>query len=271
MSEQNGRIVYYCETMKFFGERLIRHFGYRRYDPEIDIDKSVLFEGLYFPEDYRIFINHHGERSVFWNGTDIRNLLVSYGWQLIMQENPARHYCHTTMDQKVLSKAGVNAIVHPLFFGDINKYQVSYHQSDTPQVYLNAHPQREEEYGIPLALEVAKEMPKVRFHIYGIDGQNTENVIYHGWVDEEVMDEEIKHFQGCFFPYSNSVNTRISQVCLKSAFMAQYPISINQLDGVWYAPDKAEIIKYLGLLKEQVTPNYVLREKYLKAYEWKDI
>lgn len=266
----NGRIVYYCEAMKFFGEHMIQHHGYRRYNSETDIDKPVFFEGLYFPDDYRVFLRHRGERIVFWNGTDISNLLLSYGWQLIMEENPAKHYCGHVKDKEKLAKAGVTATVHPLFFGDTGKYPVSYQQSDVPQLYLNTHPEREVEYGISLALEIAKEMPEVRFHIYGISGENTNNIFYHGWIDESIMDDEIKYFQGCFMPYGYPDHLEgiwISQTCLKSAFMAQYPISVFPIPGLWSSTKVSDIINFARMIKDQKEPNYILREQYLKIYE----
>jgi hypothetical protein len=263
VSESNGKVVYYCEAMKFFGERMIKHFGYHRYDPECDKERPTFFEGLYFPEDYRALMRHRGERMVFWNGTDLTNLLIAPAWQLIMRDYPAKHYCHCVKDQERLASVGVKATVHPLFFGDIDQYPVSYERSNTPQVYLNAHPGREEQYGIPLALAVAKEVPEVKFHIYGLSGQDINNVFYHGWVDESTMDDEIKHFQGCL---KVAIDPRASQTLIKSAFMAQYPIASNPLDGVWYAPNKEEIVKCLGLLRDQLFPNYELRDRYLNIY-----
>lgn len=260
---ENGKIVYYGISMKHFGNLMIKNHGYRQYDPLTDIDKPVFFEGLYFPDDYRVLIRHQGDRIIFWNGTDLRNMLNVYGWRLILEETPARHYCHCSVDRDLLLKAGIQATVRPFFFGNISKYQISYIRSDTPSVYLNAHPGRETEYNIPLALEVAADMPEIRFHFYGITGTDTDNTFYHGWIDEDTMDEQIAKFQGCL---KLPNDPRASQTMIKSALMAQYPIAINFLEGVWYGPDKASIIRYLNLLKEQVEPNLRLREQYLTIF-----
>ena len=269
----NAKRVYYCDGMKTFGEKMIQELGYIKYNPDLDIHKNVFFEGLYFEEDYQVFNKHIGYSIVFWNGSDILRLTDN---KKLLQylKKPAIHLCHHTTDLERLLKLGIKAMVYPLFFGKINKYQLSYKQKSSPDVYLTCHPGREQEYGIPLMYELAKVLPNVWFHIYGVNGISegifTENVVYHGLVQQDKMDAEISHFQGAI----KLLNAEgISQTVLKSCFMGQYPISINKIDGVAYAPDISSMIKHIGNLRNKKEPNIELRMRYLNIYanQWEKI
>lgn len=258
----NSPRVYYCDGMKTFGEAMIKYHGFERYDTEFDIYKPAFFEGLYFEADYDILKKHLGPRLVFWNGSDITRLQENKEWKKKLKGTKT-HYCHNEVDRTRLEKIGVKAEVQPLFFGSLDNYPVSYVQSDNPSVFLNAHPGREDEYNVPLALEVAAEMPEIMFHIYGIDGKNEGNVVYHGFVPEAHMDQEIKDYQGCL-----KLNpSGISQIVVKAGLLGQYPISINFVQGAWYAPTKAAIILALEALKRQNEPNLKVRELYLDIYK----
>jgi hypothetical protein len=264
----NEKIVYYCDAMKFFGDRMQSLWGYRKYNHLTDRYKPVFFEGLYFVEDYFELMLHCGEKKIFWNGTDIKIVSSMDILQRIIREIEAKHYCHSADRQKALGIVGIRADVHPLFFGDLSKYQVSYEQSYSPQVYMHCNAGREVEYKLPEALAIAKEADWVTFNIYGVSGENTSNVIYHGWVDESMMDEEIKKYHGFI---SFTPDKHASQTMVKSALMAQYPISVNPISGVWHGKNKEEMLNYLSIIGEQKAPNYELREKYLKMFERQEI
>ncbi len=234
--------VYYCEAMKTFGEKL----KMERYNPQTDIDKPVFFQGLYFDEDYEVFRNHKGKKMVFWNGSDVLRLLSNQERIHIIKQFPATHFCHNKQLQNELASAGIEATIKPIFFGDVEDYSVSYKWSKNPQVYMTCNQYRENEYGIPLVLEKAKELPEIKFHIYGIEGENTDNVIYHGWVEEKQMDKEIKDFQGCIRLCKHD---GFSQTIMKCILMGQYPIK-----------DLAE----LKFLKDKKEPSN-LRDEFIKS------
>jgi len=213
--------VYYCGAMKTFGEKL----KMERYNPLTDIDKSVFFQGLYFDEDYEVFRNHRGYKEVFWNGSDVLRLLRSPERVSIIKEFKAKHTCHNKQLQDELASVGIEAMIKPMFFGDIEDYPVSYKPSDKPQVYITCNEGREEEYGVPQVLEKAKELKEFTFHIYGINGTNTDNVIYHGWTDK--MDEETKSFQAVI---RLNKHDGFSQTVMKGILMGQHVIrDLNEL------------------------------------------
>jgi hypothetical protein len=264
--------------MAFFGESMIKYHGFQRYNPATDIEEDTFFEGLYFDYDYVAFANHKGKKIVFWNGSDLVRLI----WhdhknkQELLKTTPAIHLCHDVEQAQALESMGIKAKVHPLFFGDINKYQVSYRQSLGPQMYVNAHPGVEGIYGIPYVLSIAKKAPDISFHVYGIDATTSnqcpamENVTYHGWVAEEVMDKEIAEMQGCFQTVIH--HPRLSQTCLKSAFMAQWPLSTTWV-GIPYACTEGSVLEYLRALKGQKEPNLITRNIFLKLYghQWETL
>lgn len=266
-------IVYYCEAMRVFGEGMIKHHGYLRYNPETDLNEDVFFGGLYFPADYDAFRRHQGRSVVFWHGSDIWGILRSKEKGNIVRSKRAIHLCHNFGQLELLENAGLEAIVYPLFFGDLNKFQVSYHWSRNPNVYFNVLQNREKEYGISFIETAAQAVPYAKFHIYGCTGQpSTPNIIYHGFVPEDQMDEEIKEFQAGFQTV-REIGFWISQTCLKSALMAQYPMALYPVPGVLYSPNPGNLIDYIEDLAEKETPNRSVREYFLKIYQnqWADL
>jgi len=249
--------VYYCEAMKTFGEKI----KMPRYNSQTDIYSPVFFQGLYFEEDYQTFLNHKGIKQVFWNGSDVLRMLYNPNWIEIIRTFKTEHTCHNKQLQDELASVGIRARIKPIFFSEIEKYPLSYVYSETPQVYMTCNDGREEEYGVNQVLEIAEETPDIKFHIFGINGQNTDNVIYHGWVEEDEMINLIKNFQSCL---RRNKHDGFSQTVMKSILMGQYPIVYNFINGVWQAQTKEELKEKLKLLKEQKEPNFKLREKYLE-------
>lgn len=258
------KIVYYSQGMKHFGETMIRDMGYRRYDPQTDRNKEVFFQGLYFQEDYITFQQHLGKRVLYWNGNDVIRTLTTPHWLAVILTTPAQHYCNSYWQREVWRRLGVNVKVSPIFFGDINNYPITYKKSDTPHIYMTSHTGRDREYGVDIIERVASSLPEFTFHIYGSEGKSENwNVIYHGWVEGEEMDTDIKGFQGCFKGGSNGIAITL----MKSILLGQYPISSEKIEGVWHAPDDKSLIRMLRKLKKQEDPNHKLRAKYINYFK----
>jgi hypothetical protein len=259
-----NNIVYYSEGMKHFGERMVEDMNFKRYNPETDKDKEVFFQGLYFEQDYRAFIEHKGRKILYWNGSDILRMLQIPKWKQIIQSTPARHLCHSYWQQEVLRRIGLEVEIYPIFFGNLEDFEVCFKPSKKPQVYMTSHDGRGEEYGVDRIERVAPKVPDVTFHIYGEENStDNDNVIYHGWVDEEIMNEEIKEYQGAVKGGSNGISVTL----IKSSMMGQYPISYEKIEGLWHAPDDKNFIKQLNRLKDMKEPNLKLRKKYLNHFK----
>jgi glycosyltransferase involved in cell wall biosynthesis len=257
------KIVYYCDGMKFFGESMIKNLGYRVYNPQTDIDKEVFFEGLYFEQDYAIFEKHKGGGIVYWNGSDAIRLTKNPKWIEIVKAKKVRHLCQSKITTDILLSVGITSEHYPIFFGDIDKYDICYKHSTTPQVFMNAHPGREAEYGVDIIEGIAPRLPDVKFHIYGTE-RKTENpnVIYHGWVDEKIMDEEIKEYQ-CVI---KGAYDGVSQTMSKAGFMGLYAITLGGNDFARSAKTQDEIVNLINDVRKQEQPNLGFRNSLLQFY-----
>ena len=248
--------IYYHKGMKFYGERARGYFKFNSYN----IQAKCLFLGLYFGSDYRVFKAHKGERFVFWNGSDVERLLRSPDWIEIVKNTPAIHACHNQQLHDELKTIGIDALIRPIFFSDIKNYDISFSNQDKLNLYINAHPERESEYGIEKVLMLSDKLPDVTFHIYGIDGRSIENVVYHGQVEERYMDREIRQFQGCL---RLNKHDGLSQLVIKAGLMGQYIISYQDIPGVITVTDEDSIIKAIEKIKKCKEPNLKFREYYL--------
>jgi hypothetical protein len=214
---------YYCSGMSFYGDKIPLKFYEDRWS-------TTLFIGLYFQEDYNVFSDHIGNKIVFWNGSDVSRLLANENWQKILKRETMmcndKHYCHNKQLQDELKSVGIEATIVPLFFGNKEDYQVCYKHSEIPQVFMNAHPGREEEYGVDKITLLDKAFPYIKFHIYGITGKGNCNIIYHGQIPEKQMDDEIKNYQGCL---RFNQHDGMSQIVAKSNLMGLYVINETEL------------------------------------------
>lgn len=255
----NKKRVYYCEGMKTFGEKLLEK-GFVRYSPETDIYTPTLFQGLYFREDYDIFVKHKGEAVVYWNGSDVYRMKSTPYFQECLTKRPARHLCISKEYQRRLSEAGVQAEISPIFYGNFEDFPVSFKPGN--EMYMTVNKGREKEYGLPQAIELCKKYG-LKLHIYGIDGQSDKDVVYYGWVATEQMDKEIKEFQGAlkFSQYGGGMASYKSQTFVKSALLGQYPIASCFKDYE----------KQIEEIKNKKEPNIKYRKDILKEFnqfEW---
>jgi hypothetical protein len=260
----NRPCIYYCDGMKFYGDRSREYFKFNSYN----IHDKCLFMGLYFDRDYEVFKNHKGERFVFWNGSDVSRLLDSPGAIDIVRNTPAVHACHNKALQDELASVGVSAIIRPILFTDVNDYGISYSPSDKLQFYINAHPQREHEYGIDTVLKIAPQFPNIKFHIYGIEGQSKDNVVYHGFVQERYMDREVRQYQGCL---RLNRHDGLSQLVIKAGLMGQYIITMQDTIGTIKISDTEGLVSAIKEVATKKEPNLEFREYYLDKlnnFDW---
>ena len=260
---QSEKIVYYCESMKVFGDKMVNEMGYKRYNPKTDLNKKVFFEGLYFEQDYKVFQKHEGEKIVYFNGSDVKRLLRKLSWMKIILSTKATYLCQSKWQLPLLKAIGVKIKHFPIYFGDLSKFKVCYKHSKKPHMYITSHTGRDNEYGVDKILRVAPLVKDITFHIFGSEGVDTDNVKYHGWVEEKIMDKQIQKFHGAIKGGSDG----ISQTLTKSIMMGQYPISYKKIDGVSYAPTDTDFIKQLNRIKRMKKPNLKLRDKYLNYYK----
>ena len=256
--------IYYCKGMEFYGLRARKFFKFNSYQ----IDRDCLFLGLYFKEDYEVLKRHKSKRYVYWNGTDVSRLLGNPEWQEMLKEAPAVHACHNQLLKDELATVGINALIRPMFFGDLEYYGISYCPNEKPQFYTHIRKGREAEYGLYRLLRVAKRLPETKFHIYGIDGESIDNIIYHGLVKEAYMDRETRQYQGLL---RLNKHDGLSQMVIKAGLMGQYIITFQDTKGVIKVEDEDGIVKAIQEIATKSSPNLEFREYYLDKlnnFDW---
>ena len=257
--------VYYARGMEFFGKRMTKYLGFDKYNIARDVKNPCFFQGLYWDKDYEVFKRHKGKRIVFWNGSDLLRLQHNKEWQLLLKYNNAEHLTQYDYHVDMLAKFGIKAKHAPIFFGDLNKYDICYRHTETPHIYLHCNKNREEEYGINFLKEFAPKTKDITFHVYGVEGKDTDKIKYHGWVDEEQFDKDILNYQGCLKLIQRD---KVTQTVLKSILLGHHPIIYKSFkcDHILHAEDEAGLISLLDSLKSRKQPNLKAREHYLKQY-----
>lgn len=244
--------------------------------PYTDDTKPCVFFGLYGLPDFYALWRHKGKKWVLWAGSDIRHFVKGY-WlddkgEIRMNPKPLAQWidkhCESWVENEEerdeLRKLGIYSRVCPSFLGNIDDYPVSYAWSDRPKVYASVSGDDFNLYNWPLIEMIAPDYPGIEFHLYG----NTKewrtahpNVIVHGRIPKEQMNEEVKRMQGGFRPVFFE---GFSEIVAKSLLWGQWPISYMNYPHT-LAFDE------LHLLHEKKTPNVDGRSYYretLNRYPW---
>ena len=272
--------VWVSSSIANFKEKILKKTGLQEWTWDTR-NEDTLFVGMYHWGDWKRFRATKGKRTIIWCGSDILHVknnsrtpwfLKLLPWRRLIGFHKAKNICENIVEQKALKEMGIDAEIRYIFWGDVNKYPVSYKHSDRPQVWMTAHPGREKEYGVDLIVEIAKKIPEVIFHVYGVSkpfledypwGRSWDNemVIFHGIVSEEKLDEEIKGYQG-----SVRLNEfdGFAEVLAKSILLGQYPISRIPYPFIQQCKNEEELIQQLKNLSTYKQPNYKSREYLLK-------
>jgi len=222
----------------------------------------TIFFGMYHVGDYTKLLAHRGKRLVFWCGSDILNLEKSKKWQKIIASVKAEHVCENDVERLKLESMGIYPRVQPMFFDDITQFEPCFKPSNTPHVFLTAHENSREPYGLNLLEDIARETPDVTYHVYGVKDDSHDNIVYHGRVPTKQFDKEIREYQGALRLNSHD---GFAETLAKSILMAQHPISTIQYPYIDYADSIQNVVYLLNHLKDKKEPNLA------GATYWKEI
>jgi len=256
------------KAVHIFGAKIEKVWHIKEWNGWKDEDKDVLFFGMYEMEDYQVFNNFEGKKTIFWCGSDIPRIFMNPERMRIVKENPEiEHWVETGAQADELTEAGIKANISPSFLEDINEFPLSFKPTNEPHVYLSGHPGREEEYGFNLAKRMAIKFPLITFHLYGVDKEDNRNdcpgnVIYHGWVSNKQFNEEIKNYQAGIRPNQHDGN---SEIPMKAMLMGQYAITYLPYKYAWQFHNEEELVELLQRLCETKKPNITAREYYGKS------
>jgi len=215
--------------------------------------KPVIFFGMYHWGDLLWYLWARGQKSVIWCGSDIKNITPFRAWML----RNAKHYCENIVERQKLAEFGINAKVKQTFLEDPNNFEISFHPTSRPSVYLSMHKGREVEYGLPIVRQLAKDLPDYSFQIFGIDKPDNvfdNNIFCYGVVSPKDFNDYIKNFT-CGLRLNEFDG--FSEVIAKSVLMGQYPISRIPYDYIWSFETYEELLEKMRLLKEQKEPNLI--------------
>ena len=238
-----------------------------------------VFFGMYDLRDYLTLKLHTGKSWILWAGSDLLNLknefifndgklrwlsklLKGNKWILKILKK-AEDWVENEKEAKVLESLEIKISgICPSFLGNINNYEVSYIHSYFPHVYLSASEGRQEEYGFGIIELIADKVPDITFHLYGASWRTKHNnVIVHGRIPKEQMNEQIKKMQAGI--RLNEFDGA-SEIIVKSILYGQYPIGKVSHPFVPSFKNDADLIKKLNMLKYQKEPNYKVREWWIK-------
>ena len=260
------------EGMWKFAKKVMKTWGLKQWKGIKDPDE-VLFFGMYSDNDYEVIRHFTGKKSIFWLGSDITQMLANPDRIRVIKLFPdIQHYTETEREGNELKSVGLKVIVSPSFLEYVKDFPVCYKPSETPHIYLSGHPNREEEYGFDLCKKIAKDLPEFTFHFYGVEGKSYDNIVYHGWVENEQFNKEIRNYQCGLRPNKHD---GCSEIILKSILMGQYPISFLPYEGgVWDFKTESELIVLLRQLQKPPAseePNLQGRDYWIKKvndYSW---
>ncbi len=228
--------------------------------------EATRFYGLYHPKDYFRFLQCKGKREVYWQGSDILQLKDTdeIKWREAISKVEAKHFCENEVCQELLKEKGINAKVKYQFWGDVDDYPLSFKPSLNPQIWLCAHPGREIEYGVGIVETIAELLPNFTFHIYGITGENKDNIIYHGIISEKQFNREIKNYH-CGLRFNNFDG--FSEILSKACLMGQYAISTIKYPRITRFSSPKKLVEAIKKIANKKYPNYKARNYYLNIFK----
>lgn len=247
------------------------------YNEVTDKEKSCVFFGLYGLPDFYTLWRHKGKKWILWCGSDIRHFVNGY-WlddkgEIRINPRPLAEWiirnCESYVENKAeydaLKKLGIESKIIPSFLGDVSQYEVSYQPSNKPKIYASVSSNDFVLYGwYEIEQIYAPKYPDIEFHLFGNTipfPTENKNVIIHGRVSQEQMNEEIKNMQGALRLLSFD---GASEVLIKSILWGQWPVSFIKYPHMLS-------IDELDKLKDKKEPNIEGREYYRKiinSYPW---
>jgi len=271
-----SEIKWQCRWSPTLGELESTHQEVWGTDDYTDIERPTVFFGVYGLPDLMAVRQHKGRKAILWAGTDIAHLIQGYwlddngayrvdpyqigAWLNFAAEN----WCENEVEQAALRSVGIEARVGYSYLGDIDAMELSYAPSSVPKVYASVSGDNFAQYGWHEIEEIAPKYPDIQFHLFGnVTPWLTKhkNVVVHGRVSKEKMNESIRGMQGALRLLAHD---GFSEVLAKSVLMGQWPVS-----RIAY-PHMLPVAE-LHTLKEKDQPNVEGREYYrnnLNLFPW---
>lgn|SRR3990167_506430 len=284
----------YCHWSKSLGElesTAFQVWGTPPYNCWKNRKDNLIQFGCYDVRDYIKLFLHRGKRFILWAGSDILNLKNNFlfnngkfrtiskifsgfprfldGWL----DKHCENWVENETEKQALESLGIKVTgVCPSYLDIVNNYEMNYEWDKTMKVYLSTNEGREREYGFTTVLNVAYALPDVEFHLYGSNSwkewwglyaykqKGRENIVMHGRVSKEQMNEEIKKMQ---------VGLRLnefdgfSEILAKSVLWGQYQIGKVKHPMIPSFKNDRELVAELKKIQGYKEHNFETRNYYL--------
>ena len=252
-----------------FEESPEKIWGVEPYNPEGTED--CVFCGLYGLPDFYALWRYKGKKYVWWCGTDILHFKNGYWledseWGIKLDSKPlaewinknCESWCENQVEANELMKLGIYAHIAPSFLGDVNKFPISEKKTDRKRYYASVSGDEFEKYGWDKVLTLARNNPETEYHLYGnqkkyptypIFGMYAGepivpgNLVVHGRIPKEQMNEEIKSMTGCIRLVDFD---GFSEVVAKAVLMGQEVISAIEYPFLKAENPREELLKVLN-------------------------
>ena len=233
----------------------------------LDINSPTVFFGLYgFPDFYTLW-RHKGRKAILWAGSDILQFLDGY-WldnkgSIKISPRPlatwinknCENYVENEIEQGALKSIGIESKIVPSFLGNIENYGIEFKTSDTIKLYTSVSGNDFKRYGWDKIPHLAEKNPSIEFHLYGNTKEPfinyNKNVIIHGRISKEQMNDEIKGMTGAL---RLTEFDGFSEIIAKSLLWGQWPVSIIEYPHTLKS-DNIDMIK-------------IAREPNIKGRDW---
>lgn len=248
-----------------------------------------VFFGIYDLRDYLALWWHRGGGYILWAGSDLRNLRDGFAFNdgklkwlskalrglltrwIVRLVSKYQNWVENAWEGSILASYGIPYNECPSFMGGTGSYEVSYASGPVTNVYLSASEGRQEEYGWGIVERIANWLPNHRFHLYGAPWKTRHgNVVIHGRVPKDRMNEEIKGYQ---IGLRLNETDGFSEILAKAVLMGQYVIGKVKHHHIPSFENDMDLILQLNAMAGNKEPNPA-RAWYLEnlnAYPWNSL
>lgn len=258
-------------------------WGTENYNPETDKDEPCVFFGLYGLPDFYALWRHRGKKWILWAGTDITHFrngywlddegkirLESFGIAQWIDKN-CESWVENEVERRALWSYEIESKVCPSFLADINQFNITYKWSEKPKLWTSVSGDNFELYGWDKIPKLVKENPDIEFHLYGnekpfyyagdpmnfgIYPKSPSNLIIHGRVPKEQMNEEVSKMQGAL---RLTEFDGFSEILGKSIMWGQWPVSIIEYPHILKVSE-------INQVKDKKKPNLEGRDYYFQRF-----
>lgn len=191
-----------------------------------------------------------------WHGTDVMQAIQSKNTKQFKSKyiNHSHSYTDAIWLKNELKEISIEAQL--LHFKHFDIQHINTIDFTTTDVLTYIAQDKEQFYGIEPIKKLACLFPQITFNIVGSNGDNdsqkTENIIYHGWVDQHKM-QELKNSCPIFIRFTEHDGYSLS--ILEAIANGNYVIWNHPHPRVNYATNTDGMIKALNNCIEQIKAN----------------